>query len=168
MKGLLAVILGAALVTSDQTVWWRTADAAVIGFHSPNECAMFLYNNVRAVVITWGKNNQKLGIEDRSLQLTSPEPVPVAVQIGPTWIGDPNKPNLMAYGSGDYVTLPLEQPRFHLGAAQDEWLHFIDHLLVSADHVTFKMLNTQITYETPRGKLPALLAAADSCRKLIR
>jgi hypothetical protein len=167
LKGLLAVVLGATLVSGDRTIWWRTDGAAVIGLHATNECAMFLYNNVGGVIVTWGKDSQKLGIQDRRLHFTPPEMVPVAVQIGTTWIGDPNKPNLMAYGLGDYLILPLEPSWLHSGGAQNRWSHFVNHLLIRADHVTFK-IDTEITYVTPGAKLPSLLVAAARCRKSIR
>jgi hypothetical protein len=166
LKSLLAIVLGTTLLTtSDQTIWWHTDGAAVIEFHETNECAMFLYDNMRAVIISWGKNNETIGIEDDSLQLTQGVAVPIAVQIGTTWIGDPNIPDLTAYGSGHDLAVPLDPSL--LSIAKDKWMPFFDHLIVGADHITFKMPDTEITYETPRPKLPALVAAVDKCRKMI-
>ena len=167
LKSLLAIVLGTTLLTtSDQTIWWRTDGAAVIEFHGTNECAMFFYDNSHTVIITWGKgDHETIGVEDSSLQLTQGVAVPIAVQIGATWIGDPNLPDLMAYGSGHDLAVPLESSL--LSIAKDQWVPFFDHIIVGADHITFKMPDTEITYDTPQSKLPALVAAVDKCRKMI-
>ncbi len=163
MRHLLLGLAAAAVIVSPvnaaemkQTVWWRTDGAAVIGFDH-DHCSLFLYRADSAFVFTWFASWSVLEVETRQRDHPQGGAVPAAVQIGETWLGQPQQPgalNLQASGGGALLTIPLHSP--------------VEPLLAQARQVTLRLADTEQQLTVPHDRMPELLKAADQCRKFLR
>lgn len=163
MRHLLLGLAAAAVIVSPvtaaemkQTVWWRTDGAAVIGFDH-DHCSLFLYRSDSAFVFTWFASWSVLEVETQHQQKSTAATVPAAVQIGDTWLGQPQQPgalNLKASGSGALLTIALHEP--------------VAPLLAQAHQVTLRLSDAEQQLTIPHDRMPELLKAANDCRKYLR
>ena len=153
MKALIAFMVAAAagqMAPDNQTVWWRTNGAVVVGFHKSDDCSLLLYHasEDQGLAITWGKQSYEVELVDFGKQFES---APAAIQIGNTWLNDPGRLDARATGDGHALTVALPTSP--------------ESLISSADHVTIKLQHMETTLPLPHAKMPALMAAVGRCRR---
>lgn len=154
---MVRVVLTALLLTSpalagDQTVWWRTDGGTVT--QDGKQCSLSILTPERALIFTWDKEVVTLNVQDESLNFKPETSVPIAVQLGDTWLGNSDVPFLLATGRNDYMSLALTQA-------------MLDPALADVDHVTVKLTNKVMRFDFSHTKMPALLKATNECRKHI-
>lgn len=148
---IVLLLTGPVLAAEPQT-WWRTDGATVV--QDGNECSLSFFDKNR-VTFTWNKETVEIRLRDDSFNFKPQTPVAIAVQVGDIWLGNSDKPFLLASGSSADVSLALTPS-------------MIDPLLTEADHVTVVVgTEKMMRFDFNRAKMPALLKATTECRKRI-
>jgi hypothetical protein len=144
-----------------ETDWWRTSGAAVVEHRNrvgEAACSLFLYNNTDAAVVTWGKANiREISFYDNDWRFQGNQPISVAVRLGETWLGGPadqNPPHLIGYADQERLSVPVSEP--------------METLLRNATRISVQLADHETTIDVNRPKMPALLAAVERCRTVLR
>jgi hypothetical protein len=164
----LAAILAATVIAlpgpaecASETDWWRTNGAAVVEHRNrlgEAACSLFFYNTSDAAVVTWGKSDTKeISFYDSDWRFQANQPVSVAVRLGDTWLGGPadqNPPHLVAYADQERLSVPVSEP--------------MENLLRNATRISVQMADHVTSIDVERPKMPALLAAVERCRAVLK
>lgn len=151
-----AMIIHVAMmpITQQETVWWRTSGAAVLGEHDPDHCSLFIYNESTGVVFSWFGDQEVVEFENSSWHYPPATLLSVSVRIGDAWLSDNPDHKMPAQADGDMMVVPLKVP-------------VLESLLHSATTVTLTTDdNSQTKFVTTQRKMTDLLAAVDRCRKV--
>lgn len=147
MAILPTIALGITLIAgSNDTIWWRTEGASVVGMHDTKECMLLFLNQDRGVGFTWLHDLKKVSVQDSRLILGDGQVVQMTAQIGTTSLGDFAAVGVPGYAAG-IVAQQLEP------------------LLRVADKITIKVDDTELQFAVNRSKMSALLDAVDKCRR---
>ena len=164
----LGVILAITVIASprsaecaSETDWWRTNGAAVVEHRNrlgEAACSLFFYNKTDAAVVTWGKSDAKeISFYDSDWRFQANQPVSVAVRLGDTWLGGPadqGPPHLIAYADQERVSVPINQP--------------MENMLRNATRISVQLADHVTSIDIERPKMPALLAAVERCRSILK
>ena len=146
---------------ASETDWWRTNGAAVVQHEyrdGGTACSLFLYNRDDAAVVTWDKAAVKeISFYDGNWRFAANQAVPVAVRLGNSWLGTPTAqapPQLMASADQGRLSVPVTEP--------------VENLLRNAARITVQVTDRETSIDVDRPKMPALLAAVERCRAMLR
>ena len=121
---------------------------------TPHDCSLFNYNSNQAVIFNWhADGSETLAVQDAQFQFQDSEFAAVVEIDDQPLVG-----NLVGHGSGNIVTIALDQP--------------VDDRLRSATTVMVHLANVEIDqvfrFDLATQKMPALLTAVGKCRAVIK
>lgn len=156
---IIPVILATSLFVQPiaDTVWWNTVGARVTEHRDQQgaSCSLTFFNDNGTVAFQWDKNGEtSLTANDRAWNFRDDPHVPVAVQVGGTWLSNGgNSAIIDASANGDTITAQLTHPP--------------DGLLVTADRVEVKTATDTLSIAVSPFRLGRIVDRLRRCQAVI-
>lgn len=150
---LIAIMLAALQLTpqTPSTTWWRTDGAAVL--QADQTCSLFFYTNDTAAIFSWTASSEHLAFQSQSFQFNHDDEFAVVVRFNDQILPG----NLTGTGDGNILSVPVDH---------------LEDRLPNADRLVIRFANgtvdSEVSIALNRSKMPALLAAVQKCRQMLR
>jgi hypothetical protein len=157
MLRLPILLSGLLLVSTTDTVWWRT-DGGTVTQHREGAaatCMLQIYNQVGQFSFIWDNSLPTRVVVDQTAWKFAPDQLTtVGLRVGSTWLENGNgAPNITAMTGSSAFMFILDQP--------------VDELLLSADDIALKASDTGFGITLSRSRMQALITALRKCRAVI-
>jgi hypothetical protein len=156
---IITLLLAGALSVTQvkDTVWWTTPGGEVTQHRDDTDesCSLMLYDDDGSVVFKWNRPDQTFVTAiDWSWQFPNDWTVPVAIQLGDTWLSNGGDSAIIqAVAHGNAVSFSVNQP--------------VDDLLRPADHAVIRTTSSELSIKLNRAKVGVLISRARLCREAI-